>query len=222
MTPTELQQWLDAHGQPVAIDGKPGAQTRAAIIAAFTNPCAPKVTDADVLAIASRLGCSTKQLRAVAAVESSGAAYDGQGRPKILFERHKFHLLTGGEYSPCGYSDRKQGGYGEDSWTKLTMAASRNADAAFSAASWGKFQIMGFHWSALGYPSPINMAYSTVTGEAASYDMLARYIEHFNIGSALRSLSLDPDANRSFARGFNGPAYEAGGYHMKLAKAMAA
>jgi hypothetical protein len=220
MTPTELQQWLCAHGQTVAVDGKPGPQTRAAIVAAFTNTSAAAVTDEDIDRIASRLKCSILQLRAVAQVESGGSAFDKLGRPKILFERHLFHRLTDGAYSTCAFSNAQGGGYGEDSWEKLTAAACKDAKAAFSAASWGKFQVLGLHWLALQYPSPIEMAYSTVTGEAAHYEMLARYVEHNGLAPALRQLSTDPETCRDFAAGYNGPGYRNFDYHTKLARAL--
>jgi hypothetical protein len=220
MTPTELQRWLGAHGQPVDVDGKPGPKTRAAIIAAFTNTCAPAVTDEDIATIAARLGCTVKQLKAVSLVESGGAGFDKQGRPKILFERHLFHRLTNGKHSVCSFSNPKGGGYAEDSWKKLTEAACKDAHAAFSAVSWGKFQVLGSHWNVLGYPSPIDMAYSTVTSEAAHYDMLARYIEKNGLKPAIQKLSTDPDDCRAFAKGYNGPAYERFDYHTKMARAM--
>jgi hypothetical protein len=220
MTPVEFQQWLGAHGRPVVVDGKLGPQTRAAILGAFTNTCAPSCTDIEIEALAARLGCQVKQIRAVAAVESGGAAFDRQGRPKILFERHLFHRLTNGEFSPTIYSDPKAGGYADDSWQKLALAACKNPKAAFSSASWGKFQVLGMHWAALEYPSAIDMAYSTVTGEAAHYEMLARYIERNGLRHALAKLSTDPLSCQEFAAGYNGPGYRKFDYDVKLARAM--
>lgn len=221
MTPTELQQWLGAHGQPVAVDGKPGPITRAAIIAAFTNTCAEAVTDADIAALANRLGCTAKQLKAMASVESGGNAFDNQGRPKILFERHLFHRFTGGRYGLTNFSNPKGGGYSESSWDKLTRAACLDADAAFSAVSWGRFQVLGMHWQSLNYPSPIDMAYSTVTSEAGHLDMLGRYIDRNGLRAKLAALSTNPDDNRALARAYNGVRYEDFNYHVKLANAMA-
>lgn len=220
MTPAELQQWLGAHGQPVLVDGRPGPKTRAAIKAAFVNLCADAVTNDELVALSTRLGCTVKQLRAVAQVESGGGGYDKSGRPKILFERHYFHKLTKGRFSPCSFSNPKGGGYSEDSWDKLTLATHCDVDAAFASCSWGKFQVMGAHWQVLGYPSPIDMAYSTVTGEGAHYEMLCRYIEKNSLKGALRALSANPNECRHFAKGYNGPAYEKFSYHTKLAKAM--
>jgi hypothetical protein len=221
MNATELQQWLGAHGQPVVVDGICGPKTRAAIIAAFTNPCAPAVTDADIATLATRLGCTVKQLKAMAKVESGGSGFDKQGRPKILFERHLFYRHAGTTQQPSPWYNPKAGGYNEDSWEKLTQAACRDVDAAFGSTSWGKFQVLGLHWQGLKYPSPIEMAYSTVTGEAAHYEMLARYIERNNLKGALAKLSTNPDDNRTLAKGYNGPLYEKLAYHTKLAAAMA-
>lgn len=221
MTVEELQQWLGAHGQPVAVDGACGPKTRAAIIVAFKNPCAEPVSEADIESLANRLECTPKQLRAVAKVESGGSAFDRFGRPKILFERHLFHRFTGGRFGISPWNNPKGGGYNEDSWMKLTNAACQDAGSAFAAVSWGKFQVLGMHWDKLGYPSALEMAYTTVTSEAAHYEMLARYVENFGLKSALQKLSTSPASNVAFAKAYNGPAYERFAYHTKLAQAMA-
>ncbi|WP_300974859.1 N-acetylmuramidase domain-containing protein [Sphingomonas sp. LHG3406-1] len=228
MNPRDLQQWLVEKGQPIAVDGDPGPQTRAALVNAFVNTCAPAVTDEDVSAIALRLGCATRQLRAVAKVESGGTAYDAQGRPMILFERHLFHRFTSGEHGLDDFSNPKGGGYNEDSWDKLARAACLNPLAAFASVSWGRFQVLGAHAGTpryarfldLGYSSPLELAYSTVTGEAAHYELLSRYIEAAGLRGALRSLSTNPADCRPFAKGYNGPSYANFRYHEKLADAM--
>lgn len=221
MTPIEFQQWLGEQGRPVTPDGQIGRQTRTATIEAFTNPCAPAVSDADLRVIADRLNCDVKQIKAVAAVESGGAGFDRLGRPKILFERHIFHRLTNGKYSACSFSMEKGGGYAEDSWDKLTLAIGKDVDAAFMATSWGKFQVLARNWQGMGYSSPVSMAYSTVMGEAAHYEMLARYVEYAKLTGALRRLSTNPQDNVAFARGYNGPGYAQFDYDAKLAKEMA-
>lgn len=221
MTIIDLQQWLNAHGQMIVVDGKAGPMTRAAIVAAFTNSCAPAISDADIQTLAARLGCSTKQIKAVARVESGGSAFDDQGRPKILFERHLFYRLTNGAHGLTPFSNPKYGGYNENSWDKLCRAASLDPDAAFASASWGKFQVLGTHWNALGYPSALELAYSTVTSEAAHYELLARYIEANGLEHALAALSDHPRDNEAFAKGYNGPSFKNFRYDEKLAVAMA-
>ncbi len=221
MTPTDLQMWIAAHGQQLLADGKFGPASRKALEAVFTNTCADAVTDADIATFAERLGCTPKQLRAVSQVESGGAGFDKQGRPKILFERHLFHRFTNGKYSVSPCSNPSGGGYKDCSWTKLGQAAGFSPFKAFESVSWGKFQVLGMWWDELGYPSPVEMAYSTVTGEAAHYEMLIRYIEMNKMQSAVRALSTNAATNRAFAKGYNGPAYTKFQYDVKLARAMA-
>lgn len=221
MTNAEFQEWLNTHGQQVEVDDIIGPKSREATIAAFTNLCAEAVTGGDITILSARLGVSEKQMRAVAQVESSGGGFDSKGRPKILFERHKFHSATGGKYSTTSYSNSKSGGYNEDSWEKLTLAIGKDVDAAFASASWGKFQVMGFHWEALGYPSALEMAYTSVVNEAAHYEMLVRYVEEFGLSEEMAMISTDEDDCRPFAKGYNGSGYEKYGYHTKLAAAMA-
>jgi hypothetical protein len=217
MTITELQ-----HAIGVNPDGRFGPASRAALIAALTNRSAPAATDADIAVIATRLGASPAQLRAVAAVESSGGGFDTAGRPKILFERHLFHRLTGGVYSPAPYSQIAGGGYSDSSWDKLGAACAKDPDAALSACSWGKFQVLGLHWSKLSYASPWELADSMVTGEAAHYELFARYIETFGLKPALRKVTADPASCRDFAAGYNGPGYRKFAYDMRIARGMAA
>jgi hypothetical protein len=221
MTGKEFQEWLNAHGATLVVDGDVGQQTREGLVKVFTSNCAPAVTDEDIATLAERLGCTAKQLKAVSKVESGGAAFDRQGRPKILFERHLFHRFTGGRFSPAPFSQIKGGGYNEDSWDKLGRAAARDVGSAFAAVSWGKFQVLGMHWGVLGYPSALEMAYTTVTSEAAHYEMLARFIEKNNLKPALCALSTNPGDNVAFASRYNGPAYRRFDYHTKLARAMA-
>jgi hypothetical protein len=215
-----LQEFLNSHGAVLKVDGKSGPATRAAIQAVFTNRSAPAITADELKKLAERLGCTVKQLAAVASVESSGGGFDKLGRSKILYERHIFHRLTNGKFSPSTFSQRQGGGYSESSWAKLGLAVAADVEAAFASCSWGKFQVMGMHWEALDYPSALEMAYSTVGGEAAHYDMLVRFIEHNNMKDEIQALSANPEDNRAFARQYNGSAYEKFQYHVKLANAM--
>lgn len=216
MTEAELQYAIGT-----AADGVWGPKSKAALLARFTNRQAAAVTIGQMQAIADRLGCSLRQIAAVAAVESRGGGFDAQGRPKILFERHIFHRLTNGAFSPAPYSQRVYGGYGEDSWAKLADAAGRNPDAAFSACSWGRFQVMGMHWRKLGYASAYELAASTVASELAHFELLARYIETFGLKDQLRRLSPRAADCALFAQAYNGPDFKRNGYDAKLARAMA-
>lgn len=211
----ELQK---AIGTPA--DGIFGPNSQKALLLHFSNRSAPAVTDADIKAFAARLNCSEKQIRAVAKVESAGSGFDSAGRPKILFERHIFHRETSGRWSVASFSNPNPGGYSENSWEKLQNACAKDPDAAFSACSWGKFQVMGMHWNKLGFDSPYELAYSTVENERNHYELLARYIERFGLMDALRALSSNPEDCRLFAKLYNGPAYAKNSYHTKLANEM--
>jgi hypothetical protein len=215
-----FQRWLNEHGASIAEDGQGGAQTRAAILSVFTNREAPAVSDAELADFAERCGASLKQLQAVAKVESAGGGFTGEGRPKILFERHYFWRLTNGKHGIQPWSNPKGGGYDADSWAKLCLAACVDPDAAFASCSWGKFQIMGAHWEALAYPSPVSMAYTMRQSEADHYEALVRFIKVNGLQDEMRALSRDPETCRSFAKAYNGPAYERFKYHTKLAEAM--
>jgi len=221
MNVKELQQWLVAKGQPIVVDGKAGPATRAAIVAAFSNPHAPAISLDQVTSFAVRLRAAVKQLRAVDVVESGGWSFDHQGRPRILFERHIFWRLTAGKYGRTMFSDPTYGGYSIDSWEKLTRACALDPDAAFASCSWGRFQVLGTYWHDFGYASPIDLAYSTVESEAAHYELFARYIEHFGLQDELALLSSNPADCRPFAKAYNGAAYDRNRYDVKLAQEMA-
>lgn len=202
-------------------DGIWGEKSRAALISAFTNPHPAKLSADEAQKVADRLGVSVKQLAAVAAVEAGGAGFDASGKPKILFERHKFHTFTGGRYSVSTFSNPLSGGYETSSWDKLVGAiVTGSVDAAFMSCSWGKFQVMGEYWAAFHYDSPFALAFSTVASEATHYELLCRYIEHNHLQDEMKAISSDPETCRAFAKGYNGEKYGKYAYHTKLAAHM--
>lgn len=203
------------------IDGQWGPKSQQALLAHFSNREAPAMNPADWTAYASRLGCSVRQLLAVRAVEASGNGFDREGRPKILFERHKFYRFTGGKFGVTFFSNPAAGGYEVNSWTKLGAAiATGEVDAAFMACSWGAFQVMGQYWSDLGYISPYALAWTCTQSEADQLEVAVRYIEHFGLADELRELTGNPATCAPFAAAYNGLGYKANAYHEKLAKAM--
>ena len=221
-----LQLWLNAHGANLLPDGIPGPNTRAAIIETFRNTKAPAANRADLVMIAERLGCDVRQLAAVAAVEGGGNGWDNAGRLKLLWERH--YLWRRVRVAVPFLSNPKSGGYTidadrdgiNDSWEKLAEASMRfGFNVAAECASWGKFQIMGAHWKALGYPSIAQFAWGMSRDEVAHYEAFARYIEVNRLVGALRKINGNAANARDFARKYNGPAYERYNYHVKIADA---
>ncbi|WP_225205098.1 N-acetylmuramidase domain-containing protein [Novosphingobium huizhouense] len=217
MTIIDLQRAVGA-----APDGQWGPRSRAALLAQFSNTRAAALSPGDIASAAVRLGCSIRQLNAVRKVESSGRGFDAAGRPKILFERHRFHKWTGGRFSPAAFSQRDSGGYNEDSWAKLNGAIATGAvEEAFQACSWGAFQVMGEWWDELDYDSPYAMARAAAESEAAQLDMLIRYIEHFRLQDELALLTSNPATCKPFAAAYNGAGYRRNLYDERLAAEMA-
>src|ERR1051326_4047275 len=59
---------------------------------------ATPLADADLDAAAAEFGCERAVIDAVCDVESSGGGFLPDRRPKILFEAHAFHTVTGGRW----------------------------------------------------------------------------------------------------------------------------
>lgn len=220
----DLQLWLNLKGAGLVVDGKPGPATRSAILNIFINRAAPAVTPADINQIAARLGGTSRQVAAVAKVESAGGGWDDAGRLKCLYERHYFwkriRILIPflSNPAPGGYTvDADRDGI-NDSWEKVADAAMRSPIAAFESASWGKFQIMGAHAKSLGYANAIEFVWALSRSEAEHYRALARFVEVNGLTGPFRALSTVWTDNTAFARGYNGKGQQ--GYDRKLADAM--
>jgi len=216
----DYQTWLNSKGQNLVVDGHCGQTTREATEAVFTNLNAKAVTDEQMHTLADYMEVSYNQLTAVSNVESAGAGYDKYGRPKILYERHKFSDFTYGMFDIESWSNPDPGGYNEDSWDKLEYAIGADLRSAFKSCSWGKFQVMGFWFPNMEFCSALELAYSTVISEFHQYKLFVEYIRMNHLTDELQMVSTDPDDCRPFAKGYNGPAYEDGNYHVKIADEM--
>lgn len=225
-----LQQFLNAHldglTHKLAEDGVVGPRTKDAILRVFTNRNAPPITRAEIVGFAASLGVQPYQLQAFATVESNGAGYLRSGLPKILWERHYFwrrlriRIPLVSDPAPGGYTlDSNRNGL-NDSWEKLLIGCERDPVAAFESASWGKFQIMGAHWKALGYPSPFHFAYSHTLSESGHYKAFVKFIQANRLAQLLRQTSTDPNDNIPLVRRYNGPGFRKNAYHIRLANAI--
>lgn len=172
-----------------------------------------------VAAAAEALGCDEAAVRAVIAVESGGG-FDRHGRPRILFERHYFHRLTGGRFS-FGHphiSSPRWGGYGAASsqYDRLHRAVALDRQAALRSASWGMFQIMGDNARAAGFDDV--EAFVAAMMESADRHLAAfvAFVRHKRLDAALARRDW-----AGFARGYNGPAFAANRYDQRLAAAYA-
>lgn len=179
------------------------------------------LTEKDYQNAADLLGVPVAAVKAVATVESNGNGFLADGRPKILFERHVFKKRMEAKgistsKIPTGICSATTGGYlgGEDEHERLDMAAKYNRDIALESASWGAFQIMGYHWKALGYPTLqafINDQYKA----AGQLDTFIRFIKADpRLVKALKAKDWT-----SFASIYNGPNFAKNSYHTKMASA---
>ena len=189
------------------------------------------------------LMCKVNAIKAVAAVEAGplGAFHDG-GEPVILFERHKMlkHVpetkglslpeaevvLLRMSYKDALLSWPRYGGYGPTrvQHTKLAFAAKRNRTSALKACSWGLFQILGENHEQAGFPVLqrfVNAMYRSVDDHLRAFTMFVRHDRR--LVDAIRAIgeaNSDEEliaAARAFARPYNGPKYEEGKYHLKIA-----
>ena len=170
---------------------------------------------------ADKLGASVAHVRAVIAVEAGGAGFLPDGRPKILFERHKFSQFTGGKFDAThgDLSSSVAGGYrgGEAEYLRLYKALQLDGEAAVRATSWGAFQIMGFNWQACGEKSLWGFLLAMHDNEDAQLALFVEFLLSQGLAPPLRARDW-----ATFARGYNGPGYARNQYDTKLAAAYAA
>lgn len=181
------------------------------------------LADFEYLAAANALGVEVACVKAVTKVESRGSGFLPIGAPVILFERHWMYKLlkakTGKEPALSDVVDPKAGGYkgGTAEHTRLEHAVAIDRECALQSASWGLFQIMGFHWKALGYDSVQAFVNAQYKSEGSQLDTFVRFIK-IN-PSMLKALKAKDWAG--FAKLYNGPKYKDNKYDTKLAEAYA-
>ena len=187
----------------------------------------PRLGRADIIAAAKGLGVEPATLKTVIDVEARSSGFDDEGRPTILFERHKMWKYLGEanyftkrdqlsalfpdicHQSPGDYNARPQ-------YEKLAIAESLHWEAAHMSASFGLGQIMGFNWESLGYPSLKAFINAMYESEAKQLDAMCRYIK---VNYLVDELQRHDWAG--FAKGYNGSNYAINKYDQKLAAAYA-
>jgi N-acetylmuramidase/Putative peptidoglycan binding domain len=164
---------------------------------------------------ASVLGVGLAELWAVMRVETRGWGFLSDRRPQILYERHVFHRLTGGNFKASAplISNAKAGGYlgGHKEYDRLRLALALDATAALSSTSWGIGQVMGYHAKSLGFDTVEQMVEEMTQSEDRQLGVMARFIFGKDLHLALRT----KDWTR-FARGYNGPQFAKNRYDEKL------
>lgn len=181
------------------------------------------LTEIDYKQAASLLSVEPACIKAVTKVESRGSGFLSSGEPVILFERHWMYKLlkakTGKEPPLNEVCNPKAGGY--QGWAaehiRLNTAVMIDRECALQSASWGLFQIMGFHWKALGFASLQQFINAQYKSEAAQLDTFVRFLK---INPTMLAALRVKDWSK-FAKLYNGPSYAINKYDEKLAEAYA-
>lgn len=204
-------------------DGRVGPKTFACL---EKHPKDPTVLSQEDLEDAARmLDVPVAAIMAVNAVESRGSGFFAPDTPAILFERHimrrrmKHHGIVVNDYvdqyphlvnpSPGGYKG------GLDEHQRLNAAQQLHEVSALESASWGLFQIMGYHWEHLGYTSAQTYVSAMKRSER---DHLMAFVK-FNQRDLVLLDALRTQDWARYARRYNGPAYQKNRYDEKLAAA---
>lgn len=181
------------------------------------------VSDEAWAELARGLDIEEAVLRAVAAVEAAGSGFlPGEPpRPKILFEGHAFHRLTGGRFaaeaphlSYAKWDRTKYARTAAGEWRRLEAACQLDRAAALQAASWGLFQLMGFNYVYCGCLDVEAFVAKQHTGVEEQLACFARFIGRPPYLAALRGKQWT-----RFAAAYNGPAHAKNRYVEKLTAA---
>ncbi len=166
------------------------------------------------------LGVAEPEVWALLTVETRGFGFLENRRPRILFERHIFRRLTGGDFDAGNedISNRKPGGYvgGPGEYARLEKALGLDREAALKSASWGIGQVMGFNHEVAGFATVDAMVEAMVKHEDAQLMAMAGFIKGNGLDGALRRHNW-----ASFARRYNGRDFKKNEYDTRLAAAHA-
>lgn len=213
-------------------DGVAGPKTLASLQGVDTDKL---LKHADLVNASQRLGVPVAATYALNEVESNGLGFLTNGKPVIMFERHvmykRLQLLHGEHENPQTDKPRadelaqlnpalvnpKAGGYigGTAEHQRLTQARQLDDVTALESASWGAFQVMGYHWRRLGYDSIHDFVERMARSEADHLEAFIRFIEaDTNLHKALKGLKWS-----TVARLYNGADYKRNLYDVKLERA---
>lgn len=180
------------------------------------------LTEQDYSRAASILGCEAAAIHAVADLESNGAGFLPDGRPRILFEASVFSRLTEHIYDQAhpdisSYAwNRSLYRSGTQEYERMDKAAALNRDAAWQAASWGTFQIMGMNWRRCGYASLQDFVDGMHLSESEHLTAFCKFIQSSGLSDELQRKDW-----LGFALGYNGRSEALNHYDTRLAMAYA-
>ncbi|CDN46819.1 N-acetylmuramidase family protein [Neorhizobium galegae] len=171
---------------------------------------------------AALLSVTEAHVRAVASVEALGSGYLASGRPKILFEAHKFSASTSRRYdsshpniSSKTWNQKLYGGGGEHQYARLAEAMKLHETAALASSSWGAFQILGSNFEPAGYPSVQAFVYAACQSEDEQLFSFCAFVK----ANPTMHKALKAKDWAGFASRYNGSGYKANAYDTKLSAA---
>ena len=177
------------------------------------NGC--NINDNDYEIAAKELGIEKEVLMAIAKQESKGSSFQAVKQATILFERHKMYSLLIKKGNTKASVDalsiehpsivnKNSGGYNDmTSYDKLKTAKSIDYDCAVQSCSWGKFQVMGFHYANL-YSSPRELEKAMNMCELQQFKYFVLYLKKTNgMVNALKSKNWEEIATL-----YNGPKWK--------------
>ena len=185
------------------------------------------VSESDFEKMANELGIEKAALKAVVEVECSNkGGFLRDGRPRILFEGHIFwqRLRKRGIdpealaaqhpdiVYPKWVRNHYKGGAGE--WERFARAEKIHPVAAIESASWGMFQIMGFHWATCGCSSAEEFRGLMERSEADQMRLSLHFMQKTGVAKWLKTKDW-----ATFALRYNGSGYRANRYDTRLAEA---
>lgn len=211
-------------------DGIAGPKTH--MVLSGATGCGNMLQQASLVKAAARLGVELATVMAVNEVESQGLGFLSNGKPKILFERHIMYRQLCAPRTPGddpaalkAHADQlaatqpnlvntKPGGYSGGSAEHQRLANARLIDdtCAPESASWGAFQVMGYHAVRLGYGSVQSFVDLMARDENEQFEAFVRFVEADPI--LLKALKGKKWA--AFAKEYNGPDYARNLYDTKL------
>jgi len=178
------------------------------------------LTESDYILASQALGVEVAVVKAVAEVESRGSGFLESGRPKILFEGHKFSKFTQRKYDSAeptiSYRKWTREHYlgGEREYERFFIASALDHKQALRSTSWGKFQIMGFNFGLCGYSNVESFVHDMELSEGLQLLAFVKFIENSNLAKYLKKKQW-----AKFARGYNGKGYKKNNYDVKLKNA---
>lgn len=172
-----------------------------------------KLTKQDIEELAKANGYLYSNLNAVIKVESGGIGFAADGKIIIQFEPSWFKRKS--PYTPSGLWSQNGVERQSKEWEAFNNAFKSNPNAAMESTSIGLMQVMGFHYSLLGFKTVGAMWDYAKVSERNQLDLAIRFIKsNKKLDNALKT----GDA-ATFAYYYNGSGYKKYNYDIRLISA---